>query len=149
MKDTIPPTPERIAKGDLVAYKRTGRADSARFSYDKMRDRGKIDGSQWSLCNHLRVAFDAFNSEHGVKICGYGSVQSGKSTEQYEVDRITLVDRYRHFLRACPADERRALSMIVCGNMSLKDGARCMGKRYENFCYYFESGLEWLDKHFT
>jgi hypothetical protein len=146
--DVILPTPEREAKGDLVEWKFTGRSVSARFQYDKLRDRGVINAEQWRYCDKMRRAWEAFKKPLDIKSMNYSSELRGASIEAIMVDHITQSDHYRTIVQQMPYKEQRVVVSVVCDDRPLRDTSRMIGRRYAATKDLFVDGVKWLGDYY-
>lgn len=146
--DIVLPTPERMAKGDLVGWKATGRSMN-QMGHDYALARGVINTGQWVICNRMRLCYEAAIGDLKGHIMRYGVEPEGKDVQDWLNNRITMADNYRVILRLMPHEELIVTRAICCYDMSLRDAARHLGKRRDGARQYFYDGIVWLDKLFS
>lgn len=109
----IPPTPERMAKGDLLLNNGKIIGSSSRLMIDKLMDRGIISHEQHRHCVTYRYCFEAFIHHLGVRAFDYGAIREGCSAEMWQVDRISAKDRFVRLQHELSRDTIAALSFVV------------------------------------
>lgn len=145
--DKVLPTPERMAKGDLVEWRATGRAMN-QMGHDRALSRGVINMSQWVVCNKLRLCYEVAISPVGGGIALYGERHDGGLVEDWLNSKATYTDWYRSILREMAHDELIVVRAIVCYDMSLRDAARHLGARRDRAKQCFYDGIDWLEGFF-
>lgn len=132
MSDFIPPTPERIAKGDIIPTKRGGKS-WCNLRIDYLHTRGVIDDEQHKACLKVRYWFDAFGRQLGAKISGYGKQSGSMSLQDNAALSIDNQSRYTSLMRELPPIDAAKFSAVVCHDDSLTQ-ARIAGDDFRRIC---------------
>lgn len=159
------PTPERLAKGDILTY---GRAEwmpdvineaatlptaQARVTADRikqLRDAGVIDDMEYHSCQRFRVYWHAATRHLGAAALDYAKerVDGGGFTD-YNPERMTDADRYVRIAGSLSNGASWWLHLVVCHELSIAAALKQIGGASNTATSRFLASIDELDKLLT